>query len=224
MLDQIKARLKAKYPGVNLSQKRIDAIAAKLEPKITEESQIDAKLDELNENGIQSFAEMAKEDDQRRTLEAKLKDKQKTTPDPDDDDEPTDDPKKSPKKSKKSDDEAPAWAKAMMEEFTALKKEKSQQSISEKVKAHEKLKDIPASFLKGRTLPETEEGIEEFVSGVEADYTEVKQEFVNQGLSGASAPVLGKPNKDGISSEVETYIKEKSSAEGATGALGGKKL
>ncbi len=64
-------RIKAKFVGVNLSKTRLDEIAAKLEGKITEESEIDGKLDDLNE--LFPFADIAKQDDRLRDLEAKLK-------------------------------------------------------------------------------------------------------------------------------------------------------
>lgn len=72
---KVKERLKAKFPGVNLSTKRIDAIADKLKlPEDSEDDAIDERLDELND--VFSFAEMAKNDDRLRTEEAEKKKKE----------------------------------------------------------------------------------------------------------------------------------------------------
>ena len=70
--EQIKVRVKAKYPNANLSTKRLDALAAKLATKPADDAD-DAAIDLVLEdfNGILSFEEIAKEDDRVRTLENK---------------------------------------------------------------------------------------------------------------------------------------------------------
>ncbi|WPU91801.1 hypothetical protein SNE25_21010 [Mucilaginibacter sabulilitoris] len=76
---KIAARLKVKAAGVNLSQKRIDAIVTRAEKGLTEESDdaaIDANLDTINE--LTPFKEIAALDDHERAKEAKAKtDKEK---------------------------------------------------------------------------------------------------------------------------------------------------
>jgi hypothetical protein len=176
MREQIIAQLKAKLQtlGVkNLSKSRIDAIADKLAQKITEESQIDGKLDELNE--VFPFAEIAKQDDQLRTLKAEKPKPQPNNP-PKDDEPPV--------------DETPAWAKALLNKVEALEKEKKQSALSEKLTKAIADKKIPAAFLKGRTI-ESEDQLDAVVSEIEADFTAVKQDLVNQGFSQTSAPVGG---------------------------------
>lgn len=68
----IKARLKALFPKANLSQKRLDAIAAKLAPMPADDAD-DAAVDViLNQaNDFNAFEEIAREDDRIRTLEEK---------------------------------------------------------------------------------------------------------------------------------------------------------
>lgn len=238
LVDKIKAQLKAKYPKVNLSQKRIDAIAARLDKKITEESEIDAQLEAIND--ITPFAEMAKEDDRLRTLESKAKagDPNKGKPKPgaeededDDDEDEDDDPAKNKPASGKSGSRAPKWARELIEsnkelsqKLQQIEKDRTASTILDKVKAHEKLKDIDPAFYNGRTLPDSEDGIEDFVTSVETDYLTIKQKFADQGLGGNTAPVLGGPNKEGVSTAVETYIKNKTAPEKSAGDLGGKKL
>jgi len=69
---KIAARLKAKAAGVNLSQKRIDAIVAKAEKGLTDESDdtaIDANLDAIND--LTPFTEIASFDDHQRAKATK---------------------------------------------------------------------------------------------------------------------------------------------------------
>ncbi|MBB6109720.1 hypothetical protein SAMN05421821_105138 [Mucilaginibacter lappiensis] len=71
---KIAARLKAKAAGVNLSQKRIDAIVIRAEKGLTDESDdaaIDANLDTINE--LTPFKEIAALDDHERARTAKEK-------------------------------------------------------------------------------------------------------------------------------------------------------
>ena len=85
---KVKERLKSKFPGVNLSTKRIDAIADKLKlPEDADDDAIDERLDELND--VFSFADMARNDDRARTEEAERKRKEQQdnpTPKPSNDD------------------------------------------------------------------------------------------------------------------------------------------
>lgn len=71
---KIAARLKVKAAGVNLSQKRIDAIVARAEKGLTDESDdtaIDANLEIINE--LTPFKDIAALDDHERAKEAKVK-------------------------------------------------------------------------------------------------------------------------------------------------------
>lgn len=72
--EQIKARLRILFPKANLSQKRIDAIAAKLAPKPADNAD-DTAIDEVlnTANDFMSFEDIAKDDDRIRTLEANQK-------------------------------------------------------------------------------------------------------------------------------------------------------
>ncbi len=173
MLETFKARLKTKYSGVNLSTKRIDAIADRLHkkfPDLTEEADHDAKLDDLND--LQPFADIAKDDDRIRTLENKPKDKEK--------DQPADPKKDDPAPTPKPEDAPPAWAqalidqnKALAEKLEGIEKEKSQMTISQKLAANPKLEGVPEVFWKKRSLPQKEEDIEAFVTEASADWAEV---------------------------------------------------
>jgi hypothetical protein len=191
MKDLILARFKAKYPGVNYSKKRLEALVAKLEGKnVKDEAEIDAQLDALND--AHPFDEIAKSDDQIRDLSGKLKkaatpEKDKDTPEPE---VPAD---------------MPEWAKPLFaqnktlnEKLAKMEGEKIQGTIKSKISESLKGKDgkesIPSVFWSKRQIPQKEEEIDAFVSELQTDYTAFKQELTNQGLSHLQAPRGGQSN------------------------------
>jgi hypothetical protein len=218
MKDQIVAKFKAKFPAVTLSNKRLDEIADRLSKKVTNEEEIDAKLDEMNE--LLPFADIQKSDDKIRDLNGKLK---ATTKDTTSQDQST-----STTTQDKADD-TPAWAKALVDsnkqladKLAVMEKEKLQQTMLQKIGAHEKLKAIPESrrniLLKGRALPEKDEDLETFVDGFKADYDAFVTEENNEGLINGHKPAGGGPSgpKPGISSDMKEYLAAKKTAEAAS--------
>lgn len=203
MLDTFKARLKAKYPKANLSQKRIDAFADRLHkkfPELTEEADHDAKIDDYYPE--EDIMVIAKQDDTIRTLKAKPKDTTDTTT-------------QTTTQTATAPDDAPEWAKSLIQsnqtlaqQLQALQVEKTQQTINQKLSAHDKLKDIPAVFWNKRKMPEKEDEIDAFVDDVANDYTTLNQSKVDQTVSTTSKPVVGsKPAGDGkVSPMMATYI------------------
>jgi len=113
----------------------------------------------------------------------------------------------------------PAWftvfKKEQGESITALKaeidtqkQEKTSTALSKRVKDHEKLKDIPASYLKGRNLiPKTEADIDQLVASIETDYNGFKQEMAEKGVVISNPPAGGGPQDD--KSTIDEYLKEK---------------
>lgn len=208
MKDVIIAKFKAKFPAVNLRKKRLDDIAAKLSTKITDEAEIDTKLDELNE--IFPFSEIAAQDDAFFALKKKV---------------PTETPaNESPNQSSTTttntdDPEAPAWAKGLIEsnqqlslKLAAMEKEKFQQGIQQKVTTHEKLKGINPVFYKGRALPEKEDDLETFVDGIKTDYDAFVQQSNTESLVNGHKPIsaTGVGNKTPvISSDMKSYLESK---------------
>jgi hypothetical protein len=198
MRDKILAQLKLKYPGVNLSKIRLDAIADKLALSITDETTIDARLDELNE--VFSFADIARQDDQVRTLTGKKPPVVKP---------------QTPAASVETDplegDDTPAWAKTLMLEVKSLKTDKAQTSMQSKMAANAKLKDVPASFFAKRALPEKEEDLEAFVDEVVADFTGFSQDMVNKGFAIQQPPAGGaggKANDTAVISSIKKWAGE----------------
>lgn len=197
MRDKIISQLKAKYPGVNLSKKRMDAIADRLAPKITDEAEIDAKLDELNE--LMPFADIAKDDDRLRALEAKAKDKPAPAKN-----EPTES-----NEPKSEMDELKELVKGLATTVQSLAAEKQQTTI--KGKLSEKLKDVPQDFYSEWTLPEKDEDIESFAEKVAAKYTALTQAVIDKGLAGSTKPVFGAASavKGKVDADVIAYAKSK---------------
>jgi hypothetical protein len=200
MKEKIVSQLKAKLTtlGVkNLSNARINAIADKLSTKITDENEIDSKLDELNE--IYPFADIAKDDDRLRTLETKDKKpaaQQKTTSvskDTDDDQQSSDD------------NDTTKLLKILLGKVETLEKEKKSSSIESMIKGHPKLKDIPQILLKGRAKPEKEEEIDSWIEQVQSDYTEFQQDLVTKGLASNTTPPSTTVRTDNVDADIQAW-------------------
>lgn len=111
--NRIKGKLKEIFPKVNLSTKRLDEISARLAKKATDEADDEMIAQLVNDaNDFMPFADIAKEDDKIRTLEANQKKPDSTDPTP-----PNDQP--TPKSTV---DAPPAWAKAMADTNAILLK------------------------------------------------------------------------------------------------------
>ncbi|MFN3341895.1 MAG: hypothetical protein ACK40M_04315 [Flavobacteriales bacterium] len=188
MLETFKARLKAKAKalGVNLSQKRIDAFADRLHkksPDITTDEDHDAKIEELHE--LQPLDEVAKADDQQRSLEAKLKNKGGNSKKEEDTD-PGNDPKD------EDDPPPPKWAQKLMQDVESFKKGQTQLTLRDKLAAKLKGADgkdlVPPSYYKGRALPESEEQLDQFVEEIKTDWNAFRQEQINAGFMSETKP------------------------------------
>jgi hypothetical protein len=132
-------------------------------------------------------------------------------------------PKKKRKEVDDSDEEeVPAWAaelKELKEELENIKKEKTANALIDKVKSHDKLKEIPASFLKGRNLiPQSEGEIEQLAASIEADYSAFKQEMAEKGVVISAPPVGGGSVKEGET--LGKSIAEKKNANASEGVKG----
>jgi hypothetical protein len=214
MLDTFKARLKAKSTAAgvnNLSSKRIDAEAAKLDklfPDLTEEKDHDEKIDLLFQ--ADDFKKIGAFDDWERTKaarEAKDKaDKDKKTPATQIDTDP-----------KEDEDDVKTMLKTLLQKVNTLESEKTQQTF--KQKAADLLKDIPEKFWNKRPIPESEEALTAFAEEVKADYTELVQESSEKGLTVLSTRVPASSGSDlkdkTVSPEIKAYA-EKTKATAAT--------
>lgn len=213
--EKILAQLVTKFPGV--SKKFLGLWADKLQSKVTEESQIEGVVNELDNLPIpitELATEFQKEADQRVTA-AEAKWKKENPPK-------AEEGKKGGKEGegekKPEATEPPEWAKTMIAELQSLKTEKLQSSISQKLTGHEKLKDIPAKFWNKRKQPEKEEEIDAFVDEVANDYTEFKNGLAEEGFSQTQKPVVGSKTTGGgkdekVSPEMKAYLEKKNKTE-----------
>ncbi|URM37145.1 hypothetical protein [Flavobacterium anhuiense] len=190
---QIKARLKVKYPKANLSQKRLDAIAAKLAPKPedgADDDAIDAVLEAAND--FMSFEDIAREDDRVRTLEANQKPKA---------DPPAPAPTDPAAPEKVNTEEVPAWAKTLLDnnqkmaaDIEAFKlgkiTEDKRNTASQMLDGSEILKGLKPEIKKKwleRINVESETSLEDQIKDLETEYSDLVQISADSGsYSGAA--------------------------------------
>lgn len=172
----------------SISDKTLQIFVDNLSATITEESQIDAAI-ELLKPVLQAIDGNIN----HVTAEAVKKVKPADKPQDKSADKPATDPNE------------PEWFKSYREkqdqETLALKnklegydKEKTTSALSAKVKGHEKLKEVPEWFLEGRNItPETEDGVDQVVNGIEALWNKAKQQTAEQGvfISVPKSPAAG---------------------------------
>ena len=89
------------------------------------------------------------------------------------------------------------------------------------------LADVPEAY-KAKVLKDfdrvaNENAFNEYLTETKNDVAAFGQELADRGLSLHEKPVLGSPNKDGVSAGVESYIQAKA-AEAANKGLGGKEV
>lgn len=140
----------------------------------------------------------------------------------------TPDPKK--KEVKTPDPDEPAWFKSYREskdaelaelktKFESQEKEKSRSALMQKFTAHEKVKSIPASFLKGRNLAiESEDQIDQLAAAVEADFNAFRQDLAEQGVVMSIPPAGVGSTKEGEA--IGKSIAEKKNANSSDGVKG----
>jgi hypothetical protein len=219
MKEKIIAAIKAKFPAINLSKKRLESIAAIIEKKvIDDETKIDATLDSFNE--FSPIADIAKQDDALRNAEAKLKAAQTPKDKDDKDDKPKDDKPETPELP----DDTPPYIKKLMEGFQtlstqvqAIQGEKQKGTIRAKVS--DMLKDekgvlkVPESYWGKRVIPEKEEDLQAFVTEVETDYTGFTKELTDKGIAIVPGPKSGAAGAGGgngkaTKEELDAVIKD----------------
>jgi len=195
----IKARLKVLFPKANLSTKRLDAYAAKLAPKLADdadEATVDALINDYNE--VIDFEAVAKEDDKTRTLEADKKKAEEAAAakggkggKKDDEEE----------EEVKIDDDAPAWAKALLKsnekltsDLEAIKtgnvlqtKKQTASQLFEKSDVLKGLKEDLKPRWINRIDVNSETPIEDQIKELESEYSELVQVSADSNQYGGPA-------------------------------------
>lgn len=191
---RLRARLVGLYPTTQgFLQERLDALAAKL--KATDDStdeEIETELSAINDSGFQTFEEIKKADDKHRNEINKLK-------------KPVEPPKEEdPKEDPVSTDPAVAAMQKKMQELMDKLEEKEKNeslaSLSEKFKNDERLKGVPASWVRNN-MPKSSEDFETAVEKLVEEYGEFATEHKLSAF-GKDAPPAGTPPKTGEKEQV----------------------
>jgi hypothetical protein len=189
MKDKVLARLRALFPGVNLSKTRKEKIADYVVSKITNEDEIDDKLNDYND--FMSFADIAKNDDRQREADnKKAKD--------DADAKAKADAEQDGNDGEDNQEQMPAWAKPLMSKISSLESqlagEKGKSTINE-LKAAAKAKGIPEAFAAKYVIGE-DYNQETALAALETEWTELKQIAVNGEVKDGKV-ILGEPAPNG---------------------------
>lgn len=194
--DKILAKLKEKFPG--LPNQLLGLLVDKLSPKVTEETQIEGVVNELDNSPIpvKEYADFLQRESDRRVTDAEKEWKKKTTTtntQTNNDDQKPDDKK----------DSSDAQLKALSDRLAAFEakeqKERLQASLTKKLAE----KKIPAAFAKGRSV-ESEDQLETLLTEIETDYLEVKQTMVNEGNT-TSLPLGSAGRTDNVEQDILSW-------------------
>lgn len=230
MKEKILSFLKTKLNGVQ--ENYLSGIADHYAKTVTEESQIETTLTDGVIDLLKLNAAYFQTEGDRRATEAAdtaLKNYRKKHG-LDENGKPVNPGNPPKKKDDTGDPDEPAWFKAYREAkdaelaelkttFEQQKKEKALSALTDKVKTHDKLKGIPASFLKGRNLvPGSEDEIDQLAASIEADYSAFKQDMAEQGVNIAVPPAGGGATKEGAA--LGKAIAEKKNTNSSDGVKG----
>lgn len=196
MKDKVLAELGLKYKGKSLSKTFLDQIATIIAGGITEETEIEGKITELD-----ALITATANEGNRRAIEAAQKAKAAAAPVVEDEDEDKT-PAEKPKVKPANPDANTALLQQLLEKVTKLESEKSQTSIKDKFAAAIG-KDVPETFYKRIALPATEEEVDELAAEVKADWTALKQDKNNLGLGGDAPRSAGGPAGAAAPSDAE---------------------
>lgn len=201
----IRALLQTKFGGAQLSQARVDELAKRLEGKVNTEEELEAKMTAMDE--IMPFAEIAREDDRQRSLQAeleKLKSKKDNKPE---------DEKNPEGEGGSKEDDAPEWAKVLIEsnkeltdKIAALEGQKIVNDRKAAILA--KLEGADSSYSEkvlkafNRMSFKDDDDFNSYLSEVETDYQEFIQSQAESQL-GKDAPFISLTDAKGQVSEAK---------------------
>lgn len=214
-LEQIIALLVAKFQGVR--KDGLAQVARTIALQATTEDEAKAIIDKLDVEKVKAVVTDYRKDvdkevsEANKTYEGTLKKKfdfveKKSNPDDDD----------STKKT--LNDDAPAWAKALIDQNKALADKlnaiEGQKVIDTRLQMLEgKFAGVPDSY-KSQRLADAklfinnldEAGFNEYLTKTESDIAAFNQELADKGLSGQGKPMFGQKDNNGISSGVAAFI------------------
>lgn len=214
-LEQIIALLVAKFQGVR--KDGLAQVARTIAIQATTEDEAKAIIDKLDVEKVKAVVTDYRKDvdkevsEANKTYEGTLKKKfdfveKKSNPDDDD----------STKKT--LNDDAPAWAKALIDQNKALADKlnaiEGQKVTDTRLQMLEgKFAGVPDSY-KSQRLADAklfinnldEAGFNEYLTKTESDIAAFNQELADKGLSGQGKPMFGQKDNNGISSGVAAFI------------------
>lgn len=202
MREKIISQLKAKFSGVNLSKARMDAIADRLTPKITDEAEIDTKLDELNE--LVPFAEIARQDDKIRDLESKVNKK------------PKDEQKPNTESTSESDDlktildDLKKEREAFRNELQALKSSKAQDEFIARAVKEGFIPNVARKYYK-----DVDFDPDAAIAELKADFQDQTQFKVNVGVGDGKVPRGTPSGEKEVSKDIVAFTKRLNESEQA---------
>jgi len=170
MKEKILAELKKKYEG-KLTVKFMESLADRLLAKVTEESQIEGAINELD-NSLIKITDLQAEGDRRATeFQNKVKEMQETI-------EKLKQPKEPQKPTEPNTN--PNWEE-LQRRLDAMENAQKTQLVMAKFNEKAKDKKIPLSVLEGITLKD-EGDIDAAIEKAEKKFLALKQEMLNEGL------------------------------------------
>lgn len=101
-----------------------------------------------------------------------------------------------------------AAVEPLQNEINQFKQKGSTEALTGKLKAKMAEKKIPEAFLKGRTI-ESEEKLDSVLSEIEADFTDVKQNLINEGVV-VEPPKGSVGNPSSVDADIEAWAGKKS--------------
>ena len=197
-LQEIQGRLRVLFPKANLSKERISQYAEKLIKKLTEEStqeDLDGLLTDLND--MVNFEQVAKQDDQLRTL---LNTKPKTIV--------VEDPKTIVVEEPKTETDKLLEAIAnLTSKVQGLETQKIEETIQSKFRNHEALKGVPAEFLDLVKSPQTLDEVDVFANSL-ADAFKDKQIKSKLDAFGSDIPKQGEHSNSAVKEASDDEVKD----------------
>lgn len=213
-VSRIKGRLKELFPKANLSTKRLDELSARLAKKPADDAD-DAAIDQVinDANDYMPFADIAKEDDRIRNLEANQK---KADPQPANGGKQDPEPNPTP-----APEDVPAWAKGMLdtnkkllEKVENLEKGKitenklaAARDLFNKNETFKGLDEDDQDYYFGQIDPDSETPVEDQISNLATRHNKLVQVNADSGDYSGKPPAggkdLGKPSEEEVGEVVD---------------------
>lgn len=219
MKEKILALLLAKFAGVR--KDGLARLATALSLQAGDETEAGELVEKLTTEKVNEFVTDYRKDvdkevsDANKTYEGNLKKKyefvEKKNPDPN----PNPNPNPTP-------DDTPAWAKSLIDQnkaltdrLAAIETGKTVETRLQQLQSKFTEKNLPESFTAQKLKDfkrmnfQNEEEFAEYLGEVDTDITAFSQELADKGLTGQTRPIFGAPNKEGVSSAVQSFIQTK---------------